>query len=321
MGFEMMKLAKTAKMVVEVLASVKPGENVCIATDTNKLSIAQALADACYAVGAETVVCIMTPRQIHGEEIPPVLAGAMKAAQVVLAPTSYALTHTKGRLAASKAGARILVIREITEDTFTNGAITADYEEVYKVTNQLVKRLEAASEIRMTTALGSDIRMTIKGRSGVCLAALVRPPAWLASLPSGEAAIAPVEGTAEGTIVVDHAIDGIGLLKEPLKVTVIKGRAVSISGGEQSKHLEKLLHSDKNASNIAEFAIGTNPLSRMLGNVAEDKVLRGCVHIAVGDNHTIGGNTESGIHLDMVTLKPTVWLDGEKVVDNGVLSL
>ncbi len=320
MGFEMMRLAKTAKMAVEVLAGVKPGENVCIATDTNKLSIAQALAEACYAVGAETVVCIMTPRQIHGEEIPPVLAGAMKAAQVVFAPTSYALTHTKGRLAASKAGARILIIREVTEDTFTNGAVTANYEEVYAVTNQLVKRLDAASELRMTTALGSDIRMSIKGRSGVCLAALVRPPAWFASLPSGEAAIAPVEGTAEGTIIVDHAIDSIGVLKEPIKITVRKGRAVSISGGEQAKRFEKLVHSDKNASNIAEFAIGTNPLSRMLGNVAEDKILRGCVHIAVGDNHTIGGKTESGVHLDMVILKPTVWLDGEKVVDKGELS-
>ncbi len=321
MGFEGIKLAKTAKMAVEVLVGVKPGENVCIATDTNKLSIAQVLAEACYAVGAETVVCIMTPRQIHGEEIPPVLAGAMKAAHVVIAPTSYALTHTRGRLAASKAGARILILREVTEDTFTNGAVSANYEEIYDVTSRLVERFDAASEIRMVTALGSDVRMSIAGRLGLCLAGLVRPPAWFATLPSGEAAIAPIEGTAEGTIVVNHAIDSIGLLKEPIKVTVRKGRAVSIDGGAQAKVLEKLIHSDENASNIAEFAIGTNPLSRMLGNVAEDKILRGCVHIAVGDNHTIGGKVESCIHLDMVILRPTVWLDGNKIVDEGVLSL
>ena len=319
MGFETIKLAKTAKMAVEVLTEVKPGENVCIATDTNKLSIAQALAEACYAVGAEVVICIMTPRQIHGEEIPPVLAGAMKAANVIFAPTSYALTHTRGRLAATKAGARTLIIREVTEDTFTNGAVTADYEEIYAVTNALVKRFDKGSEIRMTSPLGSDITMSIEGRNGLCLAALVRPPAWFASLPSGEAAVSPVEGTAEGTIVVDHAIDSIGLLKEPITITVKKGRAVSVSGGEQAKRLETFIHKDKNANNIGEFAIGTNPLSRMLGNVAEDKILRGCVHIAVGDNHTIGGKTESSIHLDMVTLKPTVWLDGKKVVDKGVL--
>ena len=40
MGFEAIKLANTAKMAVEVLLNVKPGENVCIATDTNELSIA-----------------------------------------------------------------------------------------------------------------------------------------------------------------------------------------------------------------------------------------------------------------------------------------
>lgn len=319
MGFEAMRLAKTAKMAVEFLASVKPGENVCIATDTNKLSIAQALAEACYAVGAETTVCIMTPRKIHGEEIPPVLAGAMKSADVVIAPTTYALTHTRGRLAASKAGARILIIREVTEDTFTNGAIAADYQEIYDVTSRLTKRLDTASEIRMVTALGSDIKMSIAGRNGLCLAGLVRPPAWLATLPSGEAAVAPVEGTAEGTIIADHSIDSLGLLKEPVKVTVKNGQAVSVTGGAQAKQLEKLIHSDKNASNIAEFAIGTNPLSRMLGNVAEDKILKGCVHIAVGDNHTIGGKVESGIHLDMVVLKPTVWLDSKKIVNEGVL--
>jgi len=321
MGFETMKLARTARMAVEVLASVKPGENVCIATDINKLSIAQVLAEACHAVGAETVVCIMTPRQIHGEEIPPVLAGAMKAAQVIFAPTTFALTHTRGRLQASKAGARVLIIREVTEDTFTSGAATADYEEIYAVTSGIVERFDAASEIRMATAQGSDIRMSVAGRHSVCLAGLLRPPAWFASFPSGEAAIVPLEGTAEGTIVVDHAIDSMGLIREPITVTVEGGRVVGVTGGEQAKRLEQLIHSDENASNIAEFAIGTNPLSRMMGNIAEDKILRGCVHIAVGDSHTIGGEVESCIHLDMVVLKPTVWLDGEKVVEKGVLSL
>ena len=321
MGFEAIKLAKTAKMAVEVLLSIKPMENVCIATDINKLSIAQALAEACYAVGAETVVCIMTPRQIHGEEIPQVLVGAMKAAQVVIAPTSYALTHTRGRLAASAEGARILIIREVTEDTFINGAATADYEDIYTVTSRIVERFNAATKVRMVTALGSDIQMSVEGRSGLCLAGLVRPPAWFSSFPSGEAAISPIEDTAEGIIVVDHGIDSIGLVNDPIKITVKKGRVTSVSDGTQAKHLYKLTRSDEYADTIAEFAIGTNPHSRMLGNIAEDKILRGCVHIAIGDNHTIGGITESCIHLDMVIHKPTVWLDNIKVVDNGVLSL
>jgi leucyl aminopeptidase (aminopeptidase T) len=57
----------------------------------------------------------------------------------------------------------------------------------------------------------------------------------------------------------------------------------------------------------------------MKGNMAEDKVLRGCVHIAVGDNHTIGGSLESKIHLDGVILNPTVEMDDSILVNKGVL--
>jgi leucyl aminopeptidase (aminopeptidase T) len=81
------------------------GENVCIVGDTNTFSIAKVLAEASYAVVAETVLTIMTPREMHGNEPPPVVASAMLGADVILAPTTYAITHTKARLDASKQGA------------------------------------------------------------------------------------------------------------------------------------------------------------------------------------------------------------------------
>jgi len=80
-----------------------------------------------------------------------------------------------------------------------------------------------------------------------------------------------------------------------------------------------LLEGDDNAFYVAEFAIGTNPKSRMKGNMAEDKILRGCVHVAVGDNHTIGGQMQSRVHLDGVILGPTVELDDQVVVKEGNL--
>jgi leucyl aminopeptidase (aminopeptidase T) len=100
---------------------------------------------------------------------------------------------------------------------------------------------------------------------------------------------------------------------------VQKGKVTSVNGGIEAEKMRKLLKSDENASHIAEFAIGTNPNSRMKGNMAEDKVLRGCVHIAVGDNHTIGGTLESKIHLDGVILNPIVEMDDSILVNKGVL--
>jgi leucyl aminopeptidase (aminopeptidase T) len=60
-------------------------------------------------------------------------------------------------------------------------------------------------------------------------------------------------------------------LKEPVKVTVKKGKIVKIEGGRQARQLEEYVNKNENGDNIAELAIGTNPKSRLLGNVAENK--------------------------------------------------
>ncbi|MFH1485471.1 MAG: hypothetical protein ABIH46_05310, partial [Chloroflexota bacterium] len=228
MGFESIKLSRTAKAVVEKWAKVQPGENVCIVTDTNKLSIAEALADACYAVGAETVICIMTPRRTHGDDPPKVVGAAMAAANVVFAPISYSIGHTEARHAAVRAGARFYMMREVTEGSFTSGAIAADPDEIYALNRRMIEDLKDTKRIRMVTDLGSDISMSVEGRPPVDLVARLHGGL---TLPSGEVPFCPIEGTANGVAVFDHGMDGVGLLKEPVKVTVKDGHIVKIEGG------------------------------------------------------------------------------------------
>ena len=189
MALESIRLDRTAKMVVETTAQVTPTENVCIVTDTNKLSIAEALARASYALGAETVVCIMTPRQMHGNEPPEVVAAAMKAAQVLIMPTTYAISHTQATRAALQAGARIVILREINEDTFTNGSITANVV------------APGFIDTDMTAALPDEYREQVTkiipaGRTGSAeeVAAVV---SWLASEDSAyvSGAVIPVDGS------------------------------------------------------------------------------------------------------------------------------
>src|SRR5690606_6394907 len=132
---------------------------------------------------------------------------------------------------------------------------------------------------------------------------------------SGEAAIAPVEGTAHGVIVIEHSMDNLGLLDEPIELTVRDGRVQEIRGGRSAEALRRLLaESDDNATNLAEFAIGTNPAARLTGNLATDKKVRGSVHVAVGDSLSLGGTVRSDVHLDGMLLKPTVLVDGLPVV-------
>ncbi len=309
------EMMRTARMVVGECAAVRPGEQVAVVADTETVPIAEVLAQAAHAVGAEVVVCIMTPREQHGNEPPPVLAAAMQAADVILMAVTHSITHTRARKAASARGARAVVLRSVTVDTMIHGAATADYRAVHLLTQELVRMLNAGRSVRVTSAEGTDLTLSIEGRQALGLDGFATEPGTFTTIPSGEAAIVPLEGTAAGVIVFDHAIDNVGVLDAPIRAEVREGRIVRVEGGRSAERLRRLLEADENAPNIAEFAIGTNPKSRLLGNMAEDKILLGAVHIGIGDNHTIGGVVESRIHIDGILLNPTVDLDGRRIID------
>ena len=312
-------MMKTAQMVVQNSARIRPGENVCIVCDTNAFSIAKVLAEASYAAGAETTLVMMTPREMHVNEPPRVVASAMLGADVILALTTYGIIHSMARLEAGKRGARTVSMRNITEETMVAGAMLADYNEVSALTHRLANMLSQGRTIRVMTELGTEVTFHIGDRKALSLGGLATEPGSVTTLPSGEAAVAPIEGKTEGKIVIDFAMDGIGPLNEPIRLNVQQGRVASIEGGKEARLLEQLLAGDENGPNLAEFAIGTNPKSRMKGHMGEDKILRGCVHVGLGDNHTIGGKTQSKVHMDGILLRPTVEIDGRPIVTKGVL--
>ena len=75
----------------------------------------------------------------------------------------------------------------------------------------------------------------------------------------------------------------------------------------------------KKARNIAEFGIGTNDSARLSGILLEDEKVMGTVHLALGNNVTMGGSVNVPMHVDGVIKKPTVYLDGKLLMDKGKL--
>jgi len=182
--------------------------------------------------------------------------------------------------------------------------------------------MNEANIARVTTPTGTDISMSLAGRKALILAGFAQEPGQYSGLPSGEAAIAPVEGTAKGAMVNPFSMDGIGVIHDPFHLQVENGKVQEVSGGlEAFKLRDVFARNDENATNIAEFAIGANPASRITGVINEDKRRIGTVHIAVGDSMTLGGQVRSNIHFDILFFEPTVQLNGETVVENGKLTI
>lgn len=317
------EMARTARRAVEQVLAIKPGEKVLVLTDTGRpVSIARVLASAAYAAGAEVVVATMITRETHGVEPPEVIAEAMKVVDAVIMPISYALTHTNAVRNALKRGTRFCNFREITEDTMIRGAVTVDYYQMREVANRVAKRMNEANTVRVTTPAGTDITMSLAGRKSLVLAGFAQEPGQLGGLVTGEVAMAPVEGTANGVMVNPFSIDAIGVIHDPFHLKVVDGKVQEVSGGLEAHKLRDVFaRQDENATNIAEFAIGVNPEARIIGIMNEDKRRLGTVHIAIGDNMTLGGKVYSNIHYDILFFEPTVQLDDKIVVEKGTLKI
>lgn len=314
------EMGQASRQVVEECVNVAPDEEALVVTDGRKVGVARSIATAASAVGATTTVATMPLLESHGNEPPETVADAMAAADVAFTCTTHAITHTRSRLRAHEAGTRFAILRGVTEDMMVDGAMTADFEELARVTEAVRAVSDAASHARVTSDEGTDVSFSLEGCSAFSLDGYYHETEGFATLPPGEAPTHPAEGTANGTIVIDVSMDNIGQLDEPIRMAVEDGFVTEVTGGSQAAELRELLdRSDENAGNLAEFAIGTNPKAKLIGNLAEDKKRSGTVHFAVGDNESLGGTTKSDIHLDGVVRTPTVELDGEVYVEDGRL--
>ncbi|MBW2999612.1 aminopeptidase [Candidatus Woesearchaeota archaeon] len=313
-------MSRGAEIALKQCLGLKDNETCLIIADKEQMSIAQLFFEEAKKI-TKNAKLIETPvAKVNGEEPPQEIADEMKKHDVILIPTSKSLSHTKARREATEAGARIASMPGITEEMIER-AITVDYNAMAQRTKKIADVLDNGSEVKITTESGTDISMSIDGKKahGRSAGIFNKPGEW-GNLPEGEACIAPVEGTSNGVFVVDESIARIGLVDNPVKVTVKEGFAVGIDGNASADELARTLQSvGKGAFNIAELGIGVNDKAKITGNVLEDEKVLGTAHIAFGNNLSMEGKVDVPLHIDCVFKKPTISVDGKIIIEEGEL--
>jgi aminopeptidase len=314
------KLESAAEIAIRDCMGAKKKETVLVITDEIKREIGYSLYEAALRLGHKSLLIEMPSGKVNGEEPPAVVADMMKRFDVVFCPTVKSLTHTNARREASALGVRIATFPGITKDVMIRG-MNADYEKISKLSIKLKKILEKGETIRVTSKAGTDITFSIKGRTAYASKGLFHKKGESGNLPTGETFLAPIEGSANGVFIVDGSMAGLGLVKNVnIKIEVENGYATRITGGEMGKKLVKQLDAlGKEARNIAEFGIGTNDSAKLSGVLLEDEKVLGTIHIALGNNKSMGGRVDVPIHLDGVIKLPTVYMDEKKIMENGKL--
>lgn len=143
------------------------------------------------------------------------------------------------------------------------------------------------------------------------------------NLPSGESYLMPEEGKAQGVYYVDGSLAGVGLINDgPVKIIVENGTAVKIEGGKDAERFRKMVDEvGDSARNLAELGVGTNYMAQINGTVLEDEKVLGTIHLALGNNVSMGGTVNIGFHVDGIITRPTLRIDDFLLLDDGEMQI
>lgn len=307
-------LVAPSRTAVQQCLNLQPDESCVIVTDEKRLDIGEALYAVASEITDDATIIRSQPGTEHGAEPPAPIAGALAEADVFLAPTTKSLSHTQARNAACEAGGRGATLPAITPSVFRTG-LQADYSAINTECDRIASLVEGAKTIRVTAPAGTDITFELGERQWHRDTGIVHTPGAFSNLPAGEVFISPT--SADGTYVVDGTIRPHGLLDpdQTVAITVEDGVAVDIDDPAVAASFEDAAAAvGQDAYNLAELGIGTNmAVTELVGSVLLDEKASGTVHIALGDDASIGGSTQAPIHADGIIRDPTIYVDGHEL--------
>lgn len=301
---------RIVKTIVETCMGLKRKDSLLVVTDDVLFRLASDFYKTARQIGVDAMFVSMPARKMHGEEPPKAVAEIMKTADAAILITSKSLSHTSARrIASMEHGVKIASLPNITKEIF-NRSILIDYKKLHRDLSSYQAKIRKCKKIRVIAKGGTDISFSVVGRKWHIDNGLYGKKGVFGNLPAGELYIAPLEGTANGVIVVDGSAPLVGKLDKKVKMRVKDGYVKNMP---IRKIYDKLKYIGKDAYNIAEFGIGFNPKAVVSGNTLEDEKAKKTIHIALGNNKNFGGKVSCPSHLDFVIRHPVIYGDGKRI--------
>ncbi len=336
MSFELLKGVRN----LVAYGGVKKGDEVLIFVDrpNDDPLLIKAMEIVIEEIGATPVVVKAKEWPMKYGVPPNILNHALLGANVIIGQTEslnpksdYMQTALKER------GAKYVINQILRADLMASEYATYPNELLFAIGVEVYKRVIQGKRLRVTSPKGTDMSMGIHPRriggfnprrmdlKNYCL------KRWGDKEPYPQACFGihpedPANGVAYIDLIHPGLYPPVMFPQEPLKITVENHWATCIEGG-QSEWLKEILKTkgDEYATWLGECMWGIHPKAEPFGWPTEaSDVWRlplhsrpDLLHFALG--RAIGGGPWSKIHADFYLRNPTVYIDGEKLIDNGHL--
>ncbi len=315
-------LPQDRDLIAKVLLSnlgLKSSEKVIIVSDSPSLESGQVWFEAARSLGANPTMIVISGMDHSGQQPPEEVLAYCRQAQVLILQTKYSLTHTLASQVAREHGARVASLPGANLELLRR-TLDMSYRDVKDLGTQLCQRLEKSREIKITSPFGTNLVAQVRQKNIIDDNGFILP-GEVGNLPAGEVFFAPVDDSTQGTWVINGSLSSEDHCSQII-VEIVDGKAIKIDGGTSAKNLEKkLAQVGPDAFVVAELGIGTNQKADPFGPVIEAEKAYGTAHLALGNNFHFGGDNDVPIHLDGVTLEPTIMLDEQIILNRGKFNL
>jgi hypothetical protein len=336
------EFARVARTVVDDLLSVKFGEDVVILTDSRTpYEISNFLREAAIAVGARATL-IELPKPPFRKDydfafLPPdpVSAAIREADAIINLSLGYSGPLVEAIGPPPKARGIFLGQGDEVDESLVRTVAEIDIQKLRERVNRIKELWQGSSIARVTSKLGTDVTVDIRGVIGVPDHGFTRPEgpryAWL---PPGICSIIDV-APMDGTLVFNgicHAGDIHGIPDEPIRMKVKSNLITDVKGDRilwpQMKRYLDSFKDPKVYSIPAHIGIGLNP-NAMIGKGTEWERVEGAVLFGIGDNSalskllglTSNRTVKASAHWDCQMFGATLHMNDTLVVDEGKVAI
>ena len=318
-----------ARNAVNVCLRIQSSERVCVITDEATLEIAAAIVAELEKLGAPYRAWVLeelADRPLI--DVPREILADLEQSQVSIFAVQAQRNELRSRIqmtdVVNRRRIRHAHMVNINRQIMLEG-MRADFLRVDRLSQKVVELVRKASEIRATTAAGTDLTADLNPNyKWLKTSGIISPEKW-GNLPGGEIFTTP--GEVNGTFVIDGVVGDylcakFGDLRDNPLTIHMKGNRLT-EAHSNNRELEgdfwKYTHTDANSDRVGEFAIGTNiDLKEVIGQILQDEKYPG-VHIAFGNPygaHT-GADWDSTTHIDVVGRKFNIWVDDQQIMREG----
>jgi 2,5-dihydroxypyridine 5,6-dioxygenase len=325
------ELGKAATTLTKGLFKLKPGETFVITADTESdPQVVDATARAAFAIGAKPMVIWVASPLGVGKDADPMLplealTAALKEADAWVEFNNKWLLYSTPFDIAMKENKRLryLCLVGMDADMMVRCIGRVNYPILKEFEETIAEMTSKAQHVRLTTHAGEDVEFDNDPERPIsCETGYADTPG--PHMMAGQIGWAPVFESINGVIVFDGSLvpPFLGVLEQPVKLHVEKGKVVKFEGGKEAVEYEAWLNSfnDPMMLRMAHVCYGFNPGARLCGNILEDERVWGCTEWGLGQvglMYVPPEGIKGASHTDGICLNTSVWLDGKQITDKG----